>query len=223
MRIGIIAEGHADVAVVKGVLKALTGIEMNDMQSIRPTETIDETDNAELQFSNWGLVLDSCHDETLLEAFFEMLEDEALLVVHIDTAERGEVGFDVLDPQRTGHPDWKEYSQQVRVNVKARMESLVPKRFRHKVAYAIAVEETDAWLIPLFESQQKRDSASHINAKEKLRTVVGALKKKSKYIDTSCNNLNYINLGAELCKELKTARKGNESLNLFCLEVEALV
>lgn len=69
MRIGIIAEGHADVAVVKGVLKALTGIEMNDMQSIRPTETIDETDNAELQFSNLGLVLDSCHDETLLEAF----------------------------------------------------------------------------------------------------------------------------------------------------------
>lgn len=211
------------MAVVKGVLKALTGIEMSDIQSIRPTETIDETDKAELQFSNWGLVLNSCQDETLLDSFFEMLEDEALLVVHIDTAERGEVGFGVLDPHRTGHPDWKEYSQQVRANVKTKMESLVPERFRNKVAYAIAVEETDAWLIPLFESQQRRDSASHFNAKEKLRTVIGALKKKSKYVDTSHNNLNYVNLGSELCKGLKTARKGNESLNLFCLEVETFV
>lgn len=220
MRIGIIAEGHADVAIVKGILKALTGLDMSDIQSIRPTETMDETDNAELQFSNWGLVLESCQNDTLLESFFEVLDDEALLVIHVDTAERGDVGFGVLEPQRTGHPDWKEYSQQVHANVKEKIKSLVPERFREKVAYAIAVEETDAWLIPLFESRQKRDSASHINAKEKLRVLISTLKKKSRYIDTAHNNLNYINLGAELCKGLKTARKGNESLDLFCLEIE---
>ena len=88
MRIGIIAEGFADIIVVKSVLRALIGIEMSEMQSIRPVEVFDETDLADLNFSNWQLVLESCKDENLISSFFDLLDGEALLVVHIDTAER---------------------------------------------------------------------------------------------------------------------------------------
>ena len=220
MRIGIIAEGRADIAVVKAVLKAVTGIDMSEIYAIRPTETTDETDNAEMQFSNWQLVMKSCQDEALLDAFFNTLDEDVLLVLHIDTAERGNEGYDVTKPQRTGHPDWKEYSLQVRANVKAKMEYLVPEQYREHVSYAIAIEETDAWLIPLYENPCRKDTATHVRPKEELRRLIGAIKKNSKYIDTEHNNLNYVSLGKELTKQLKAARKMNESLNLFCVDVE---
>ena len=56
MRIGIIAEGRADIAVIKAVVKAITGIDGSDMYAIRPKEILDETDGEELKFSNWELV-----------------------------------------------------------------------------------------------------------------------------------------------------------------------
>lgn len=223
MRIGIIAEGFADIVVVKSVLKALIGIEMSEMQAIRPIEALDETDLAELNFSNWQLVLESCKDENLICTFFDMLDDEALLVVHIDTAERGEDGYGINEPQRTGHPDWKEYSRLLRENVIQKLRNLLPERFRDKVAYAIAIEETDAWLVPLFDNTQNKDTASHVSAKEKLRTTISSLKKNSRYIDTRHNNLSYANMGAEFRKGLKNARRRNESLNLFCVEVKNLI
>lgn len=223
MRIGIIAEGPADVALVKHVLKKLTGIDTEEILSIRPCEMMDETDKAELRFSNWELVMQSCEDEELIEGFFELIDGEALLVVHIDTAERGEAHYGVTDPQRTGHPDWKEYSRSLRDNVRTKLLTLIPERFRKRVAYAIAIEETDAWLIPLFAGSAHSDSASHINAKETLRDLVSKLKKKNKYIHTNHNNLNYSKLGNELAKKLTIAREGNESLNLFCAEVEEII
>lgn len=223
MRIGIIAEGRADIAVIKAVVKAITGIDGSDMYAIRPKEILDETDGEELKFSNWELVLQSCNNEQLLVPFFEGIDDEAILVVHIDTAERGEKNYDVLEPQRTGHPNWKEYSRELRHNVKIKIETLIPERHRDKVAYAIAIEETDAWLIPLYDAAKRSDSASNINAKEKLRTLIGAIKKNAKYIDTTHDNLNYSNLGKDLIKGIKIARKGNESLNLFCMDIESFL
>lgn len=223
MRIGIIAEGRADIAVIKAVVKAITGIDGSDMYAIRPKEILDETDGEELKFSNWELVLQACNNEQLLVPFFEGIDDEAILVVHIDTAERGEKNYDVLEPQRTGHPNWKEYSRELRNNVKKKIEALIPERHRDKVAYAIAIEETDAWLIPLYDVAKRSDSASNINAKEKLRNLIGEIKKRTKYIDTTHDNLNYSNLGKDLIKGIKIAREGNESLNLFCMDIESFL
>ncbi len=223
MRIGIIAEGFSDILVVKSVLKALTGIEMSEMHAIRPIESFDETDLAEMNFSNWQLVLESCKDESLIATFFEMFDGDTIMVVHLDTAERGEVGYDIIEPQRTGHPDWKAYSNKLRDKVRCKVEALLPERFRDKVAYAIAIEETDAWLIPLFDSSQNRDTSSYVKAKEKLRAIISNIKKNSKYIDTKHNNLDYGNMGSEFRRGLKEARKRNESLNLFCIEVSNFI
>ena len=38
MRLGIIAEGKADIAVIKAVLKALKGIDGSDVVQLRPSE-----------------------------------------------------------------------------------------------------------------------------------------------------------------------------------------
>ncbi|MCS2958132.1 hypothetical protein NXX53_15510 [Bacteroides salyersiae] len=69
MRLGIIAEGKADIAVIKAVLKALKGIDGSDVVQLRPSEQFDETDLNEMNFSNWNLVLKSCEDISLLQSF----------------------------------------------------------------------------------------------------------------------------------------------------------
>lgn len=221
MRYGVIAEGPADVAVVRAVLKALKGIDGSEIVSIRPSEQMDETDLNEMQFSDWLLVLKSCEDEALLSAFFDAIEDDALLIAQIDTAEHTEVGYDVPSPLRGRDMDWKIYSEELRQQVKQRIAALLPEAYRDKVAYAIAVEETDAWLLPLFDVSSK-ETAQYANPKERLQRLIGQLKPKEQraYVDTSKKNLNYGSIGKNLKKGIKQCRIKNKSLDLFCIEIE---
>jgi len=219
MRIGIIAEGFSDVAVIRSVVRKLIPA-IDSFTLLRPRERFDETDLQELNFSNWQLVLESCQDEHLMSGFFEELDGEALLVVHIDTAERGEKGFDIQAPMRSRKTNYSRYSETLRENVRNKLTTLIPERFQEKIAYAIAIEETDAWLIPLFEST-RNDTSSHTNAKEMLSYLVGKDKKsKRKFIDTDRKILDYQKLGKELAKALHQARNHNKSLDLFCIDLE---
>ena len=221
MRLGIIAEGKADIAVIKAVLKALKGIDGSDVVQLRPSEQYDETDLNELNFSNWNLVLQSCGEERLLKPFFDGLAEDALLVIQIDTAERGEAGYDVAEPLRTKGTDWKEYCDQLYAAVKHKIVEIVPKAYQEKVAFAIAIEETDAWLIPLFETSYK-ETAQYANPKERLHYLINRIdgKKNNNYIDTDKKNLNYAYIAKDIRKNLKQCRQKNKSLDLFCLEIE---
>ena len=222
MRFGVIAEGHADIDVIKAVLKALKGIDGSEVRKIRPSDQYDETDLHALNFSNWTLVLESCQDKTLLSGFFDMLQEDALLIVQIDTAERTEQGYDTPLPLREKNMDWSIYSESVYQCVRERISLLIPEEYRKKVAFAIAVEETDAWLIPLFDNLCD-ETARYANPKEKLRDLIGKLgkKEKSKYIDSNKKNLNYMEIGKGLKKKgIKVCRSKNKSLDLFCLELD---
>lgn len=221
MRFGIIAEGKADIAVIKAVLKALKGIDGSDVVQLRPSEQYDETDLNELNFSNWNLVLKSCGDERLLQPFFDGLAEDALLVVHIDTAERGEAGYDIAEPSRTKGTDWKEYCDRLYAAVENKITGMVPEAYRNKVAYAIAIEETDAWLIPLFDSSCN-ETAQYANPKERLHYLINRIggKKRNNYIDTDKKNLDYAYIAKDMRKKLKQCRQKSRSLDLFCLEIE---
>ena len=220
MRIGIIAEGFADANVIKAIIKKLLGYDGADMRVLRPEEAFDETDLQAMNFSNWELVFESCKDENFLSAFFDTLEGEAMLIVHVDTAERGLKGYEVNEPQRTKGVDYVAYTELLRSNVMRKINALIPEAYRERVIYAIAVEETDAWLIPLFENRAG-DTASHARAKETLAQLIGADKKRAKaYVDTEHKSLDYVKLGKKLAKELKNNRKRNKSLDLFCVDLE---
>lgn len=168
-------------------------------------------------------MFESCKDEILLGTFFDEIEGKAIVIVHIDTAERGLEGYDVNEPQRFKGVDYARYSELLRGNVKGRIEAMIAEPYRSRIAYAIAVEETDAWLIPLFESR-KQDSASHVNAKESLSKLIGGDKKLQKaYVDTTHKALDYVKLGNELAKDLKRCRTRNKSLDLFCVDIESRI
>jgi len=222
MRIGIIAEGFADANVIKALVQKLTGCKDVDIYLLRPEEIFDETDLNAMNFSNWNLVFESCRDEVLLDAFFEEIEGDAILVVHIDTAERGSKGYDVDIPQRSRGVDYSEYSVLLRGNVKSKIESLIAEPYRDRIAYAIAIEETEAWLIPLFD-KGSGDTSSHVRVKEHLSSLIGVDKKNvKKYIDTRHKSLDYVKLGKELAKNLNRCRCRNKSLDLFCDDIERL-
>lgn len=222
MRIGIIAEGFADANVIKALVQKLTGCKDVDIYLLRPEEIFDETDLNAMNFSNWNLVFESCRDEVLLDAFFEEIEGDAILVVHIDTAERGSKGYDVDIPQRSRGVDYSEYSVLLRGNVKSKIESLIAEPYRDRIAYAIAIEETEAWLIPLFD-KGIGDTSSHVRVKEHLSSLIGVDKKNvKKYIDTRHKSLDYVKLGKELAKNLNRCRCRNKSLDLFCDDIERL-
>lgn len=221
MRIGIIAEGFADANVIKAIVKKLLGYDGADMRVLRPEEAFDETDLQAMNFSNWQLVLESCKDGEFLGAFFDSLEGDAILIVHVDTAERGQAGYDVNEPQRTKGVDYATYSEQLRQNVIQKINALIAEPYREKVVYAIAIEETDAWLIPLFENKTG-DTASHVRAKETLAKLISADKKlKKAFVDTEHKSLDYVKLGKELTKELRRCRGRNKSLDLFCVDIES--
>lgn len=220
MRVGVIAEGFADVCIIKSILKRIAGIDGSEVRMLLPREQMDETDLSELNFSNWQLVFENCQDQKKLKAFFEEIEGDAFLIVHVDTAERGLKGYEITNPQRTGFTDFTIYSEQLRELVVKKINSLIPAQYHKYIAYAIAIEETDAWLIPLFENGSK-DSASHVKAKETLSRLIGKDKKWRKdYTDTSRKSLNYNKLGKLFAKNLSKCRERSKSLDLFCMELE---
>jgi hypothetical protein len=74
MRVGVIADGFADVNVIKAILKKIAGIDGSEVRLLRPQEQLDETDLNELNFSSWQLVFESCKDEEKLSAFLKTLK-----------------------------------------------------------------------------------------------------------------------------------------------------
>lgn len=221
MKVGIIAEGFADIAIIRAILKKLRGIDGSDILNVRPEDQTDETELNEKNFSNWTLVLKECANSGSLSDFFDMFEEDRYLVVQIDTAERGESGYDVLCPQRSGVSDWKVYSEELRKNVVAKIEGAVEEKYRERVLYAICIEETDAWLIPIWDKHIK-DSSQKVRPKETLSGLIARLKdkEKNKLVDTRKSNLNYIELGQVLKKNLAECRKKSASLDAFCNSVE---
>lgn len=223
MRYGIIAEGIADIYVIRNILKYLLKADSTDIYSIRPKEIIDETDASEMHFSNWELVMHTCADTGILSAFFDTFEEEGVIIVQIDTAERGETNYNIPLPIRTKNTDWTTYSETLRQAVKAKLEAYIPVQYRCKIIYAIAIEETDAWLIPIF-SNSDNDTSSLASPKERLQATIGSLgNKRKKYISTNKRHLDYQEIAKQLKRSLPYCRKANRSLDLFCTDLEEII
>ena len=184
MEIRIIAEGPADKEVIKAIVRAVTNAGSENIVGVLPSDLLDETDKFSGDFSNWLIVLEKIADEDFMAGMMATVEGEFIIAVHIDAAERGEKHYDVAEPLRTGFMDWNQYASDVRENVKQKLEAIIPTAYRDHIAYAIAVEETDAWIIPMFE-KARHDTASYAQPKERLRRIIGvdnSLQKK--YVDT---------------------------------------
>ncbi len=150
MRAGIIAEWRGDLAVLRNVLEGWLGFARDEVRFLVPAYDLDNTDRhtmEEAQRSNWLRVRDECQAAERIREFLALhADDDPLVVVHLDTAEASEVGFDVERPDRAA-PD---FAACLRDRVGARLDAWLPEDVVPRVRRAIAVEETDAWVLALF-------------------------------------------------------------------------
>lgn len=229
--IGIIAEGKSDHAVIANILKGL-GININEqVQFLIPQLNADKTDLNQnrqnvLSFSNWTIVRQHCIDKKAIDSFFEenyLFTENLALIIQIDTAERFLKHYEVIEPPKNNADN---YSEVLRENVIAKINEWLGKPYDN-LFYAITIEETDAWVLALHEKKNIDTSAYEdpkkqynkvINHKQKSKKERGILKIKDAFRKNTI-------LSSKLAtnKGLKTARKKNRSLDLFCTSLESCV
>lgn len=183
MKVGIVAEGPSDVAVLRNILKGRLGLEKRDALAIRPELAADETDlgdpgrggayraPTEREQSNWLLVLRECEARERIAEFLDnQIDEERFVVVQIDTAEAHLPGYDVVRP-----PDRKAatYTDELRQQVIEKINGLLGPKLARRVRHAVAVEEIDAWVLTLHDDTD-RDTGSFMNPKKRLEEVVMA-------------------------------------------------
>jgi len=213
MRIGIVSEGRADQAVIMNIVKGITGLDDSDIKPILPIRALDETDKARIkdktEFGGFSAIKKELETGTLVEEFLA-IDGQEFVIIHLDTAECH--AYDVQRPEKKA----TQYAEKVRSLVIDKINTWLGNINKDQIIYAIAVEETDAWLLPLFE---KKDSTTGYKAKEKL---AGLLAKKD--LDATSNYENFLILSKPFLKK-KHIEKGkfleyNISLKAFFEEVE---
>ena len=188
MKVGIVAEGPADIAVIRNILKGKLGVEVKDTQTLRPRLNEDTTDLAERraapfrpqapeEYSNWSLVLEECRARGKIEDFLlNPIAGERLVVIHIDTAEAHLPGYDIDRPDRKVH----DYGDRLRALVAAKLDALLGPELIAGIRYAIAIEETEAWVLTIHEDQDDRDTGARLDPKKRLRFVLDGKASKGK-------------------------------------------
>jgi len=222
--IGIIAEGKSDHAVIANVLKGTLGIDINtQVQFLVPQLDTDETDLNKgeqniLSFSNWTIVRQQCINKEVINDFFteNPLAENLALVIQIDTAERFLKNYEVTEPPKTKD---KDYSETLRENIIIKIKEWLDQPYEN-LYYAVAIEETEAWLLPLI-AKRKNDTSTYLSPKEKYFRELQKDKKMKNVLRKKAFE-QYIELSRPLRKNktLKTARTKNKSLDLFCLSLE---
>jgi hypothetical protein len=147
VRAAIVAEGRGDLGILTRILKGALGLDLDEIEFLRPEFDVDETDTFAMgaaQRSNWALVLDECRDRRRVRAFFDApTDEERILVVQIDAAECGLAGFDVARPSPA---DVALLCERIERTMLGWMEG----EYADRTCFAIAVEETEAWVLPLY-------------------------------------------------------------------------
>jgi hypothetical protein len=223
MKVGIIAEGRGDLAVITNILKGVLNIDQSDIQYILPEYDLDETDLAKMppeQFSSWSVVRQKCIERTNITRFFNNpIDDNRFLIIHLDTAERFQKNYDVTEPaisQKEG------YVEEVRSNVIRKMNEWMGDQSSNQIDFAVAVEETDAWVLTIFENSTK-ETAYLPNAKERLKRIINKPnfmrnKDRKSFFQMSVFE-QYRKLSADFRKTEKLTQNyclRNKSLSLFC-------
>jgi len=211
MKIGVICEGHTDRAVICNILKGFKGIDSSLIVPLRPDYSRDETDLAELpadSFSNWTIVKKECENRIKISNFLS-IEGQDIVIVHIDSAESDEYG--VPKPLKDAN-----YSINLRANIITKINEWLDGQFHDEIIYAIAIEETEAWILTIYED---RDSSNSAKPKEKLKKVLS--QRGVKYSQTP-DDFKFI---SNQFTKKKNFTKGkyllfNKSLEEFCKEVE---
>lgn len=203
MRIGIIAEGGADIAVITNVLKGITGLDSSDFVAIQPRRSFDNTTlqhQEEDQKGGWTLVKKECEERKKMAQFFA-LEDSTHVVIHMDSAEAEQYGIKVEIEE------YHAYCMEMRQQMVAKIKEWLNQEHTDKILFAIAIEEIDAWVLMLYNKHQNTCKVK--NPKKRLEFEL--IKQRE---DFASNYKNYLRLTKPFSK--KNALVKGKYLDLNC-------
>ena len=225
MRIGIIAEGHSDIPVIRSILKGVAGIEGNQIIPLMPRDVFDETQIAQMGIDfthgTWSLVKRVCIEKKSIEEFLDGLAGEALVVIHLDTDVVEEPNFCGSRPAKN-KDDLVDYSIRLREQVVLAIDSWLGDSYKTRALHAVAIEAIEAWLLPLHVPVLRKDTSGILKPKDKLLDI---LSKNQKSRNRRLIPYDYVDLSKDLRakKSLALARSKSKSLDLFCEELEQIV
>ncbi|WP_405610928.1 hypothetical protein [Polaribacter sp. Asnod1-A03] len=211
MKIGIICEGHTDRAVIQNILKGLKGIDSSEIAALRPDLSVDETDRSQMSednFSNWSLVKSECENQEKIDRFLS-IEGNDFVVIQIDADMSDEYG--VPKPIKDAN-----YSDKMRNSIIIKIDEWLDNNYKDHILYAIALEETEAWILTIYDT---KDSTKSADPKAKLKRTLSKMS-----ISYSQTHSGFSDISKKFSKE-KNFTKGkfrdyNKSLDEFCKEIE---
>lgn len=222
MKVALIAEGKTDQAVLINILKGWSKIDRDDIYCLRPDLEYDNTDLAQMdavQFSNWTLVKQECIDGEKIQIFLDM-NPEAFIVVQIDAFECDHIGYDITKAVKN-KSELSTYSEELRLKILTKIQLWQSGRFIDKTAYAIAIEEIEAWILTLMNNQRDRDTSYYNNPKDILKEVMNLDKELKKLFSKDAMEM-FLSLSRDFGKpkNLERAKLKNKSLDLFLQDLD---
>ena len=223
-KFGVVAEGPSDIAIVSAVLKGALGIDIaTQVVWLVPELQMDETDlsNRTDAFSNWEIVKRECSDRLHIDKWISnsIEEEEHCLVIHIDTAECENVGFDV------NRPTGADAAILLRQRVLEKMKTWLTGPVSASAAFAIAIEEMDAWLLAHYDNRAT-DTTKFRNPKERWQRYwsdpANFDDKQRKKISqlNAAKRAEYFAMPLKKRRELNAACTRNSSLKSFVDDLE---
>lgn len=209
------------MAVIRNILKGWLGIDKSDTRSLLPENQVDETALHAMEkghFSNWTLVKEACISGEHHSKFFQIQADEHLVIVHLDTDTRKEIGYEVHLPDEVSNT---EHLDQLIENVSGKLREWLSPEHASKTVFAIAVEETEAWVFTLYS--ESHETGFHPSVKESLWKAIHATNQitkteKKDILRSNDRHHQYALMSYRFRKKkiLADSMKRNSSLAAFC-------
>jgi len=214
---GIISEGPTDQIIIDNILVGFFNNE--DFLGVRYLQPLrDETDSLAIEkFGGWYKVFEYCRSQNFIEAF----EQNDYLIIQIDTDRCEDTHFDVRKSKADGS---LVTPLELIEAVTTKFEMIFTEAFglekfelfKHRVIYAICVNEIECWLLPLYYDDRTKSSTN--NCIHKLNQKIS--ERLGFYIDPSnksnqVGNYDKISRGYLKNKTLMTSCNHNPSLQVF--------
>lgn len=182
MQFGIVAEGKFDQAVIRNILRGILEISKDDIKLIRPELQQDRTDRSkqpnEREFGNFEFVKEECINRVAIDIFFAspIDEGERWIIVHIDTAEANQYCSSIpkrpLEKTESAALEFEQYFNELYTTVECEINKWTDNKYSNRLIHAIAIEETEAWLLALWDEGHEDDPGCHQDPKKKFETFM---------------------------------------------------
>lgn len=168
MSFGLITEGVTDQMIIRYLLAGILDDSDIDVRELQPI--YDATD-ADDRFGGWYKVLEYCKSEKLKKA----LEQNDYLIIQIDTDRCTDIGFDVPrienGEKHTPSVLYEKVREKLENILKTHQGTDFFDKNKHRIIFAIAVEETECWLAPFYFSDI-RDKGMTQNCLQKVNSKI---------------------------------------------------